>query len=191
MTGFEPLDYAAVAFYLLLTFGIALWFGHRQKDTEDFFVGGRRMPWLAVGLSILATLFSTISYLGSPGEVIKHGIGFYLGYLAIPLNFLVVMYLLVPFFMRLKLTSAYEYLEKRFSYPVRAIGATLFILLRLGWMSMVIFVASMALDRIKGADIPLLYGPDLYWWIGAIGIIAAVYTSIGGIQAVIWVDVLQ
>ncbi|MEX2026045.1 MAG: hypothetical protein WEH44_02075, partial [Pirellulaceae bacterium] len=58
-------------------------------------------------------------------------------------------------------------------------------------MSMVIYVASMALDRIKGGDITLLYGPDLYWWIAAIGIIAAVYTSIGGIQAVIWVDVLQ
>src|SRR5262245_50949007 len=116
-TGLEPLDYAAVALYLLVTFGIAIWFGSRQKDTEDFFVGGRRMPWLAVGLSILATLFSTISYLGSPGEVIKHGIGFFLGYLAIPLNFLVVMYLWVPFFMRLKLTSAYEYLEQRFSYP--------------------------------------------------------------------------
>jgi len=190
-SGLEPLDYAAVVFYLLLTFGIALWFGHRQKNTEDFFVGGRRMPWLAVGLSILATLFSTISYLGSPGEVIKHGIGFFLGYLAIPLNFLVVMYLWVPFFMRLRLTSAYEYLEQRFSYPVRAIGAILFILLRLGWMSMVIFVASMALDRIKGSDVTFLPGPDLYWWIAGIGIVAAIYTSIGGIQAVIWVDVLQ
>ena len=189
--GLQPLDYAAVALYLLVTFGVALWFGHKQKDTEDYFVGGRRMPWLAVGLSILATLFSTISYLGSPGEVIKHGIGFFLGYLAIPLNFLVVMYLWVPFFMRLKLTSAYEYLEQRFSYPVRAIGATLFILLRLGWMSMVIFVASMALDRIKGGDVALLPGPDLYWWIAGIGIVAAIYTSIGGIQALIWVDVLQ
>jgi SSS family solute:Na+ symporter len=189
--GLGLLDYAAIALYLVATFGIALWFGHKQKDTEDFFVGGRRMPWLAVGLSILATLFSTISYLGTPGEVIKHGIGIFLGYLAIPLNFLVIMYLLVPFFMRLKLTSAYEYLEHRFSYSVRATGALLFIGLRLGWMSMVIFVASMALDRIKGADSTLLYGPDLYWWIGAIGLVAAVYTSIGGIQAVIWVDVLQ
>jgi len=190
-SGLGPLDYAAVVLYLLVTFGIAIWFGSRQKNTEDFFVGGRRMPWLAVGLSILATLFSTITYLGAPGEVIKHGIGFFLGYLAIPLNFLVVMFLWVPFFMRLKLTSAYEYLEKRFSYPVRAAGGILFICLRLGWMSMVIFVASMALDRIKGPDIAWLRGPDLYWWIAAIGLVAAVYTSIGGIQAVIWVDVLQ
>jgi solute:Na+ symporter, SSS family len=189
--GLQPLDYAAVVLYLLVTFGIAVWFGRKQKNTEDFFVGGRRMPWLAVGLSILATLFSTISYLGVPGEVIKNGIALFCGYLAIPFTFLVIMYLWVPFFMRLRLTSAYEYLDKRFNYAVRLIGATLFIFLRLGWMSMVTFVASLALDRIKGDDIAWLPGPDLYWWIAGIGIIAAVYTSIGGIQAVIWVDVIQ
>ena len=189
--GLEALDYAAIALYLLLTFGIALWFGRRQKNTEDFFVGGRRMPWLAVGLSILATLFSTLTYIGMPGEVIKNGIGLFCGYLAIPFSFSVVMFLWVPFFMRLRLTSAYEYLEHRFNYPVRVLGATLFICLRLGWMSMVVFVASMTLDHIKGADWAWLPGPDLYWWIGMIGFIAAIYTSLGGIQAVIWVDVLQ
>jgi SSS family solute:Na+ symporter len=190
-SGLEALDYLAIAFYLLLTFGIALWFGRKQKDTEDYFVGGRRMPWLAVGLSILATLFSTITYLGMPGEMIKHGVGLMCGYFSLPLSFTVVMFLWVPFFMRLRLTSAYEYLEKRFNYSVRLLGATLFILLRLGWMSMVAFVASMALDRIKGDDVAWLPGPDLYWWIGSIGLIAAVYISLGGIQAVIWVDVLQ
>ncbi len=189
--GLQPLDYAAVVFYLLVTFGIALYFCRKQKNTEDFFVGGRRMPWFAVGLSILATLFSTISYLGVPGEVIKNGITLFCGYLAVPFTFLVIMYLWVPFFMRLKLTSAYEYLDKRFNYAVRLIGATLFVLLRIGWMSMVTFVASLALDRIKGDDIAWLPGPDLYWWIAGIGIVAAVYTSIGGIQAVIWVDVIQ
>lgn len=189
-TGLEPLDYAAVGFYLLLTFGIALWFGSRQKTTEDFFVGGRRMPWMAVGLSIIATLFSTLSYLGVPGEMIKQGIGLFVGYLAVPFSFLFVSYLLIPFFMRLRLTSAYEYLERRFSRSVRLVGATLFILLRLGWMSMVVYAASMALGMVVG-DLKWLPGSDLYWWIGVIGLVAAVYTAIGGIQAVIWVDVLQ
>ncbi|NQW26234.1 MAG: hypothetical protein HQ473_07730 [Cryomorphaceae bacterium] len=141
-SGLESLDFAAIAAYLLATFGIALWFGHRQKDSDDFFVGGRAMPWFAVGLSILATLFSTLTYLGAPGEVIKNGFGHFLGFLAIPFGMAVVMLLWIPFFMRLKLTSAYEYLELRFNYPVRCIGASLFILLRLGWMSMVIFAAS-------------------------------------------------
>lgn len=190
-SGLQPLDYGAVVVYLLVTFGIAVWFGRKQKNTEDFFVGGRRMPWFAVGLSILATLFSTLSYTGVPGEMIKQGITMFLGYLAIPFTFVVISYVWIPFFMRLKLTSAYEYLEQRFSYPVRLLGAVLFILLRLGWMSMVVFAASLALDQVTGGDVAWLYGPDLYWWIGAIGLVAAIYTAIGGIQAVIWVDVLQ
>ena len=120
-TGLEWQDFAAIAFYFVLTFGIALWFGRKQKDVDDFFVGGRRMPWFAVGLSILATLFSTLSYLGMPGEMIKNGVGVFMGYLAVPFSMAVVTLLWIPFFMRLKLTSAYEYLELRFNYPVRMI----------------------------------------------------------------------
>jgi len=187
----SSIDYAAIVLYLLVTLGIAVWFGSRQKNTEDFFVGGRRMPWLAVGLSILATLFSTLSYTGTPGEFIKNGIGMFSGYLAVPFVAIVITMYWIPFFMRLRLTSAYEYLELRFSTRVRLVGATLFVLLRLGWMSMVVFAASFALDTLKGSDWEFLPGNDLYWWIGGIGLIAAIYTAIGGIEAVIWVDVLQ
>ncbi|WP_437223667.1 sodium:solute symporter family transporter [Planctomicrobium sp. SH661] len=190
-SGLKFLDFVAIAFYLLLTFGIAVWFGRRQKSSDDFFVGGRHVPWFAVGLSILATLFSTLTYLGTPGEVIKHGFGFYCGYLALPLSMLVVTRFWIPFYMRLGLTSAYEYLELRFNYGLRCVGAGLFILLRLGWMSMVVFAAAMALDRVKGPDLAFLPGADLYWWMAGIGIIAAVYTAVGGIQAQIWTDVLQ
>jgi SSS family solute:Na+ symporter len=189
--GLQVLDYAAVLFYLVLTFGIAVWFGRRQKNTEDFFVGGRRMPWMAVGLSILATLFSTLSYVGVPGEMIRHGAALFLGYLAVPLSFFVIAFLFIPFYMRLHLTSAYEYLERRFSYPVRLLGAALFVMLRLGWMSMVVFAASMGLEQVIGGDLEWLPGPDIFWWIGVVGVVAAVYTAIGGIQAVIWVDVIQ
>jgi solute:Na+ symporter, SSS family len=193
--GIEGIDLAAVVAYLLLTFGIAVWFGRKQKSTEDFFVGGRRMPWMAVGLSIMATLFSTISYLGVPGEMVKHGVGLFMGYLSVPFSFLVVMYLWVPFFMRLRLTSAYEYLELRFNPAARRLGATLFLLLRLGWMSMVMYGASLALNQVIGPAKSWFGGNDpnenIYWCIIAIGAVAAVYSAIGGIQAVIWVDVLQ
>lgn len=189
--GLGGLDFLAIFLYFVVTFGIALWFGRRQHDTDDFFVGGRHMPWFAVGLSILATLFSTITYVGAPGEVIRNGLGMYFGYLAVPLSMAVVMLLWIPFYMRLRLTSAYEYLEHRFSYPVRLIGAALFVLLRLGWMSVVIYVASIAVDRVKGGDLTALPGNDIYWCVGIVGISAAVYMSLGGIQAVIWTDVLQ
>ena len=190
-SGLESLDYVAIALYMLVTFGISLWFGRKQKTVDDFFVGGRHMPWFAVGLSIMATLFSTLTYLGAPGEVIKNGVGMALGTLAVPFSLVVVFYVWIPFFMRLKVTSAYEYLEWRFNDTVRLIGASLFVLLRLGWMSMVIFAASMALDRVKGDDYSMLPGPDIYWWIAGVGLFAAIYTSVGGIQAMIWTDVLQ
>jgi len=190
-SGLQGLDYAAIVGYLLLTFGIAVWFSRRQKSTEDFFVGGRRMPFIAVGLSILATLFSTISYLGVPGEMIKRGIGMFLGQLSLPLSALVIAFVWIPFFMKLRLTSAYEYLERRFSPAARFIAGGLFTMLRLGWMSMVVFAASTALMQIKGGDWEFLPGNDLFWCVGMIGLIAAVYTAMGGIEALIWVDVIQ
>jgi SSS family solute:Na+ symporter len=184
-------DGAAVVAYLAITFGVALWSSRHQHSSDDFFVGGRRMPWIAVGLSILATLFSTLTYTGAPGEAVKNGVGLLMGYLAMPINVLVVSLLWIPFYMRLKLTSAYEYLERRFDASLRKLGATLFILLRIGWMSMVVFVASMVADQVKGGDLQWLPGRDLLWIIALIGVTAAVYTALGGIEAIIWVDVLQ
>jgi solute:Na+ symporter, SSS family len=189
--GLKSVDYVAIVGYLVLTFGIAVWFSRRQKSTEDFFVGGRRMPFIAVGLSILATLFSTISYLGVPGEMIKRGIGMFLGQLSLPFSALVIAAVWIPFFMKLRLTSAYEYLEKRFSPPARFIAGGLFTLLRLGWMSMVVYAASTALIQIKGGDWEWLPGNDMFWCVGMIGIVAAIYTAMGGMEALIWVDVLQ
>ena len=124
-SGLETLDYAAIVAYMVGTFGISLWFGRKQKTVDDLFVGGRHMPWFAVGLSIMATLFSTLSYVGGPGEMIKNGIGMSMGVLSIPFSMLVIFYLWIPFFMRLGVTSAYEYLERRFNYSVRVRNPTL------------------------------------------------------------------
>src|SRR5688572_30560633 len=198
--GLQLLDYLAVVGYMLVTVAIVYWSSRRQKDTEDFFLGGRRMPWFAVGLSIMATLLSTITYLGSPGEMIRYGVAYFAGYLSIPLVAIVVIYLWIPFFMRLHMTSAYEYLENRFDYRARLLAGVLFLLLRLGWMSMVVYTASMAmvhmtwepLNEIVGwlgmADVP---AASLFLVIGVTGIAATVYTCVGGMRAVIWTDVLQ
>lgn len=181
--GLEALDYVAVGVYLLATLGIVVWAARRQEDAEDFFLGSRRMPWLAVGMSLMATLLSTISYMGVPGEFIKNGMTMMFGYLAIPFTMAVVLYLWVPFFMRLRLTSAYEYLERRFNYPARLLASLLFLALRLGWMSLVVYTASMALAQMTGFE--------LFTVIGVVGVAATLYTCVGGIRAVIWNDVLQ
>lgn len=206
----ELIDFVAVLVYLAVTAGIVVWSSRRQKTTDEFFLGGRRMPWMAVGLSLLATLMSSISYLGVPGEMIGKGITMFAQYLALPFSMCVVLLVWVPFFMRLRMTSAYEYLEKRFDYRVRLLGGLLFLLLRFGWMSMVMYVGSMALtnmtaslvpadrlDPIAGlfasdaSQAPLLKDSLIYWVIAGVGIIATIYTCTGGFRAAIWNDVLQ
>src|SRR5262245_21544306 len=107
-SGLVALDYLGVAIYLLVTFGVVFWSSRKETTSEDFFLGSRRMPWLAVGMSLMATLLSTISYLAVPGEVIKNGVAIFAGYLGIPFSMCVVLFVWVPFFMRLRLTSAYE-----------------------------------------------------------------------------------
>ena len=177
------LDYLMVGAYLLITIGI-VWFSSRgQKDNEDFFLGGRRLPWFAVGLSIMATLLSTISYLGIPGEVIKHGVAILWMYLAFPLSMMVVLPFFIPFFMRLKMTSAYEYLEHRFDYRARLLASVLFFWLRLGWIAMVMYAGSMAISRMTDQD--------LYTVVAVMGIAATAYACFGGMTAVVWTDVLQ
>jgi SSS family solute:Na+ symporter len=212
----ELVDFVGVVAYLAITAAIVVWSSRRQKTTEDFFLGGRRMPWMAVGLSLLATLMSSISYLGVPGEMIGRGITMFAQYMALPFSMFVVLVIWVPFFMRLRMTSAYEYLEKRFDHRARLLGGLLFLLLRLGWMSMVMYVGSMALTYMTSSLVPdgqrdpvvawlasksgsvlVLLGlpalPDtlIYWVILAVGAIATIYTCTGGFRAAIWNDVLQ
>lgn len=192
----QPLDYVAVVAYLAVTILIVYRSSREQDDTENFFLGGRSMPWFAVGLSIMATLLSTNTYLGAPGEMIKYGPAYVMGYVAYPLAAVVVIGAWIPFFMRLRMTSAYEYLERRYDYRARFLGGLLFLAMRLGWMSMVVFTASKAM--VAMVDEPLV---RLAVWLGAphpiypvivaVGVAATLYACMGGIRAVIWTDVLQ
>ncbi len=143
-------------------------------------------PW-AVGLSYFASLFSTISYLAYPGEMIKYGPMILSGILAYPFIFLVVSRFLIPFILRLKITSAYEILETRFGLSVRMLGSTFFLLLRLVWMSVIIYATS------KNVLVPLLRINDAAtpWVCLALGTLTVIYTSLGGFSAVIWTDVTQ
>src|SRR6185437_3109681 len=159
-------------------------------------LGNRRMPWFAVGLSIMATLLSTNTYLGAPGEMIKYGPAWMLGMVAYPLVALVVMYLWIPFFMRLRLTSAYDYLAERYDRRARVLGGLLFLGLRLGWMSMVVYTASKAMAAMVGGSLESItkfVGAEhpIFPIIAAVGAAATIYACIGGMRAVIWTDVLQ
>lgn len=201
--GLQPVDYAIVLLYMVCMLGIGWSLSRKQVSLEDFFVGGHSMPWMATGLSLIATLMSTLSYLGTPGEMIKHGVAQFIGILALPFVFIVVWKLWVPFFMRLGLTSAYEYLEMRFGSRARLLGVVLYLYLRFLWMGAIIYSASLALALITQDTAPaaiayltgglIRFSPESWFYVVLVltGIVSTLYTVMGGIAAVIWTDVIQ
>ena len=181
------LDWLVLAAYALLMLGVGLFYAGRNKTADDYLLGGRRMSPVAVGLSLFATLVSTLSYLGTPGEMIANGPMMTLQLVAYPLVFVIVGYGLIPLLMRQPVTSAYEILEARLGMSIRMAGAAVFVLLRFGWMATILFATA------RVVLVPLL-GIDPGWtpWLcAAIGLLTAMYSSWGGIKAVVTTDAIQ
>jgi len=198
LRGLQKIDYGIVVLYMLGVVGAGIYFSRQQHQGDDYFVGGRKMPWFAVGLSLMASLLSTVTYLAAPGEMLQHGPAMSIGWMALPLAFLVINFLWIPFFMRLGITSIYEYLEFRFGRAARWLGAGLFVfILRLFWMATIVMTASRAVAQITYNSLGKVLPWELTeneWTVTvllSVGFFATLYTMLGGIQAVIWTDVVQ
>ncbi|HUT25690.1 MAG TPA: sodium/solute symporter [Sumerlaeia bacterium] len=182
-----PIDWIVIAVYALSMLAVGWHYARRTKTAEDYHLGGRRMKSWAVGLSLFASLLSTLSYLAWPGELIKHGPMILSQATAYPFVVLTVGWLIIPRIMRLRVTSAYEILEKRFGVSVRMLGASIFLSLRFLWMALIIYATTdKVLIPTLGLDPKL--GP---WLCVALGVITVVYTSMGGLRAVVFTDVAQ
>ena len=183
MTALNPLDYAIVVGYLVGVTLLGARYRSGQRNARDFFLAGRSMSWFPMVLSVIATDFSAISFLGAPGYVIAHDIVIDVQVLTfiwvLPISF----YLFVRFFHGMELISAYEYLERRFSLPLRAICSLLFICVRIGWMATALYATSLALAAATA----------LPFWacVLLIGGLTTLYSTLGGMRAVIWTDVVQ
>ena len=183
VSGFGTWDYACLGAYLLSLVGMGIYFSRREKTTEDFFVAGRRIPWWAAGVSIVGTQTSAISFMAIPAKVYATDWVYLWNPLAAGLIAPLVVYVYLPFFRRLNLTTAYEYLERRFHVAVRLFASVAFVLFHLGRMAIVLFLPAIALSAVTGIDV--------YACILVMGILCTVYTVLGGIEAVIWTDFLQ
>ncbi len=183
MGSFTILDYAIVAIYVAASLLIGLRYSGKQKTVEDYFVADRSARWWAVAISAIATGLSAISYLGVPAWVFEHDLQLNAAVVLLPLFMLIVLFLFVPLLARLRLTTIYEYLEMRFSLAVRTVASALFLFLRGGWLATAIYTQSLLLAELSG--IP-------FWGCAVIvGVLTAVYTILGGMQAVLWTDVMQ
>lgn len=184
--GLTGIDWAIIVLYGVSTIVLGWWYGRQQKDTAEYFIGSGNMNPVLIGVSLFATLLSTISYLSMPGEMLGKGPVSLLSIVALPLVFLVVAYWILPVYMKQHVTSAYELLEAKLGIEIRLLGAAMFVLLRLVWMSLLVYLTAKALALMIGASedqIPLIALIT--------GMIAVIYTSLGGLRAVVITDLLQ
>ncbi len=180
---FGALNYAILGLYLLGMLGIGLRFAGRQRTREDYFLAGRRMPWLPVAMSMFASLTSAVTFMGLPAAAYRENVSLLVVCLVSPLLAPVLVWGIYPVYRRLNVTTSYEYVGVRFGPAARRFTAGLFVLARLGWMGTVIYAPALALS--VAAGVPLKTGILL------MGLLATSYTVLGGLQAVLWTDVAQ
>ena len=183
MTRFTWLDYSIFVVYLAGAVSVGLLFVKEQRTIKDYFLASRSMGSILVGVSVLAALFSGISYLGCPGEVYAHGFMFVLFGLSFIIATPVTTKLFIPHFYHSRFYTAYHYLEERFSVQVRLLASFLFILRVLLWLALVTYAPALALEQVTGLP--------LWFSIICTGTLTTIYTTLGGMKAVIWTDVIQ
>ena len=176
-------DWAIEGVYAVIVVAIGVAASRKQNDTDEYFRGSRQLPWWAIGFSIIATSFSAASLLGGPGEGYNHGLLYLQLQLGDLLGYGLVIFLFLPFFVRLNLTTAYEYLERRFDAKTRSLGSLCFLLFVIARLGGLLYAASLAVATVMGLPLPVA--------ILLVGIVSIVYTITGGIAAVVWTDVLQ
>ena len=178
-------NWIVVGAYLAGMVGVGYWFMRREASatTEAYFRGGQKIPFLVAGLSIFATVLSSITFMSIPARAYGTDITWYVGQLAMLILIPVVVLCYLPFFRKLDLTSAYLYLERRFNLGVRLFGSFSFMIAHVGRIAIVLYLPAVALAAVSNINI--------YAAIIIIGILCVIYTVMGGIEAVVWTDAIQ
>ena len=179
----RTLDWVAIAGYLALMVGIGLYFARRNNSTEEYFVGNRSFPGWAIGLSMLGTIISSGTFLALPAAAYVLDWRQLSINLVLPIIAVLAIVVFIPFFRRSGLTSAFEYLGDRYGTGPRLYGTASFIVMQLIRMAQILFLVALPIQFLTGASIETV--------IIIAGVFVAVYTIVGGIDAVIWTDVIQ
>lgn len=181
--GFTPLDYGILFFYLIGVTILGSWFGRYQKDTRDYFLGDRNLPWGAVCFSVVATETSTLTFISIPGIAYLTNLNFLqltFGYL---IGRIIISFVFLPAYYKGELSTAYEFLGNRFGLRMRNFSSVIFQITRLLADGVRLFATAIPLSVITGWSYSVS--------IAVIGILTIIYTYFGGIRAVVWIDVIQ
>jgi len=183
MSSLPVIDLLVLVIYLAGIVGVGLWFGRKGLNTERFMAAGRKVPGWAVGLSIFGTYVSSISFLALPGKAFATNWNAFVFSLSIPLTTWIAVKYFVPFYRRSGEVSAYQHLEHRFGPWARTYAVICYLLTQLARMGTILYLLALALAPLTG------------WSMAAIilcaGVLVIVYTLVGGMEAVIWTDVVQ
>lgn len=183
MAHFGWIDLVVFVAYLIGTVAIGVSVSRGQKNLSEYLLAGRSMGQVVLGMTILAALFSGITFLAAPSEGYGHGLAFYLVNLGFFIATPITTLLILPFFYQSRFFTAYQYLEERFSVQVRTLASASFIARVLLWLALATYAPALALEQVTGLP--------LWFTILCTGLLTTFYTAIGGMRAVIWTDLMQ
>ncbi|XP_053394720.1 sodium-dependent multivitamin transporter-like [Mercenaria mercenaria] len=183
---FHTVDYMIMVIFLVISSAIGINYGFykKQRTTEEYILGNRQIHLVPVALSLAVTFQSAVSIIGAPSEIYLYNIMAFYGTFALPIAYLIQALLIVPLVHPLRLTSAYEYLQRRFqSRAVQLLGMTMGMLQTLLYLSIVLYSPALALQAVAGIPV----------WLSIVlnRVLGTVYTAIGGMRTVIWTDTFQ
>lgn len=176
-------DWFVLCATLLFIVVYGVWKGRRQKDLEGYLLADRELRWYTIALSIMATQASAITFLSTPGQAYSDGMRFVQFYLGLPIAMVILSITAVPIYHRLKVFTAYEYLEGRFGVGTRTLTAMLFLIQRGVSTGITMYAPALILSVILGWNI---YITNL-----VIGVLVIIYTTSGGTKAVSWTHMHQ
>lgn len=181
---FRLTDWMVVGLYFLLVVGISVIVSRKMESTtSDFFLGGGKIPWWAAGLSIFGSKLSALTFIAIPAKAYATDWVYFLNNMMIVAVAPIIVYFYLPYFRKMKLTSVYQYLEIRFSPNVKLLGSLTFVLFQVSRLGIVIYLPALVLSAVTGINILVC--------ILAITVITTAYSVSGGIEAVIWTEVMQ
>ncbi|XP_070184134.1 sodium-coupled monocarboxylate transporter 1-like isoform X2 [Littorina saxatilis] len=183
---FGTVDYVLFVLTLLVSAGIGVFYAvwdRRNNTPQEFLLGGQKMQVVPVAMSLMVTFVSSLTLLGYPAEMYNYNTMFWWLVVSFLLSVGGAAFIFIPFFYRLGITSTFEYLEMRFSKPVRVIGSVMMIIQTLLYMAFLLYAPSLALNAVTGIN--------LWGCVAGMGVVVTFYTTLGGMKAVLWTDTFQ
>ena len=176
-------DWLVIVFYLAAVIGLGVWLGRGQRNTRDYFLGGRDLPWWGVALSILATETSALTFIGVPAMAYAGDLGFMQIVLGYAVGRVILAVVMVPYYFRNDIYSPYALLGRAFGTSAQKLGAVFFLVAGTLGAGVRVFVTCIPLQLMLGWSVT----EAIFLFVG----LSLVYTWFGGIKAVVWTDALQ